>query len=193
MAKIVRKPQKIFGSTAGLNQIAQFGSLAAAAPAFTTDPTVIQALSNYLDGWFSAVIGSNSPTIEDMNALFYLFAYQLSYVMQEGVPEWDSATTYYKGSLAQDGASILYISLTDNNLNNALTSSANWQVFFAGLSKDTSDLDPNIVASGYTYTKNNLIIQSGKTLTVSGTLVSGNIDELSGGSLIDNGLVVELY
>jgi len=125
MAKIVRKVQKVFGSTAGLNQIAQFGSLANTTPNFTTDPTVIQALAQYLNGWFDAAIGSNSPAIEDMNALCYLYAYQLAYLMQEGVAEWDAITTYYLGSIAQDGNGVQYLSMSDANLNNAL-STAEW-------------------------------------------------------------------
>ena len=126
MSKILRKNQKIFGSTAGLNQIAEFGSLAAGTPTFTTDPEMIQALGNYLTGWFGAVIGGNSPAIEDMNALCYLFAYQLSYVMQAGIPEYNAATPYYIGSMVTDGANGVYISNTNNNTGNALTSVANW-------------------------------------------------------------------
>lgn len=128
MSKILRKVQKIFGSSAAPNQIARFGSLAAGSPTFTTDPAVIQSLGNYLSGWFGAVIGANSPAIEDMNALCYLFAYQLSYVMQTGVPEWDATTIYFKGSLVNDGNGVLYVSLTDNNTGNALSSLANWTV-----------------------------------------------------------------
>jgi hypothetical protein len=127
MAKITRKAQKIFGSSAGLNQIAEFGSLAASSPAYTTDPAVIQSLSNYLGGWFDAVLGANSPAIEDMNAICYLYAYQLAYLFQAGIAEWDSATTYYIGSYASDGAGNFYTSLTDNNLNNALSSTTNWR------------------------------------------------------------------
>ncbi len=128
MSKITRATSLLFGSNAGANQIAQFGSLAAASPNFTTSPATIQALSNYLTGWFAAVIGANSPAIEDMNALCYLFSYQLSYMLQTGVPEWDSGTTYYQGSIVTDtaGGGLMYASLTNNNLNNAVTSSANW-------------------------------------------------------------------
>lgn len=126
MAKIVRKVAKIFGSSAGLDEIAEFGSLAAGSPTFTTDPAVIQSLSQYLSGWFAGVLGGNSPAIEDMNALCFLFAYQIAYIMQSGIPEWDSATTYYKGSLASDGISAFYISLVDNNTNNALTDTTKW-------------------------------------------------------------------
>jgi hypothetical protein len=132
MAKIPRMTQKIFGSAAGPNQISTFGSLAAGLPAFTTDPEVIQSLGNYLTGWFGGVVGANSPAMEDMNALCYLYAYQLAYVMQSGVPEWDAETTYFIGSFASNGTGQIYRSLTDNNLNNAFTSVANWRVANAG-------------------------------------------------------------
>jgi hypothetical protein len=131
MSKILRKVAKIFGSNAGTDQIAQFGSLAAADPTFTTDPIVIQSLSNYLGGWFSGVIGSNSPAIEDMNALCYLYAYQIAYNMQAGVPEWDASTTYYIGSFVSDGNGNLYYSLIDNNLNNVVSNLTDWKIFLS--------------------------------------------------------------
>lgn len=135
MAKITRKTQKIFGIDAGPNQIAQVGSLAAGSPAFSTDPDTIQALQNYLDGLLSVVIGSNSPAIEDINALYYLFSRQLAYAMQAGVPEWDANTTYYIGSFASDGSGTsllsggLYYSIADDNTGNALSDTTKWQRF----------------------------------------------------------------
>lgn len=132
MAKILRKIAKIFGSTAGVGQIAKFGSLAASSPAFTTDPAVIQSLSEYLSGWFSAVIGGNSPAIEDMNALCYLFAYQIAYIMQTGVPEWNTDTIYFIGSVVNDGTGKLYISNTDNNTGNPVSDTVNWTLFSSG-------------------------------------------------------------
>jgi alpha-tubulin suppressor-like RCC1 family protein len=132
MSKILRKVSKIFGSSAGTNQIAEFGSLAAGSPTFTTDPVVIQSLSNFLTGWFGAVVGANSPAIEDMNALCYLYAYQIAYLMQAGVPEYDATTTYYTGSLVNSAGS-LYRSVVDNNTGNALSNSSYWALA-AGLS-----------------------------------------------------------
>ncbi len=128
MAKIVRKLMKMFGSTAGSNELAKFGSLAAAAPVYVNDgdPDTIQALPAWLGGWYDAVIGGNSPAIQDMNALLYVFAYQLCYGFQAGVPEYSATTTYYIGSLVNDGQGGLYRSLTDDNLGNALTSATNW-------------------------------------------------------------------
>lgn len=130
MPKITRALQKIFGSTAGGTEIGQFGSLAAGTPTYTTNPVTIQQLSNFLQGWYGAVISGASPAIEDMNALFYLITYQLAYVMQQGVPEWNASTEYYIGSLASDGAGKFYLSLTDTNLNNALTNATHWRPMF---------------------------------------------------------------
>ncbi len=124
--KITRKAAKVFGQTAGFHQIGVVGSFAAGLPAWSTDPDVIQSLSNFLDGWFSCVDGMNSPAIEDMNALCYLFAYQLGYVLQQGIPEWNATTEYFIGSIVQDGDS-LFQSLTDNNINQPRTSAANWK------------------------------------------------------------------
>lgn len=126
MAKIVRKVAKIFGSTSGPNQIAKFGSFAAGSVAYSTDPATIQSLGNWLAGWYDAVLLGNSPAIQDMNAFCFVMAYQIAYLMQEGAAEWESGTTYYIGSLAQDGAGNVYTSLTDTNLNHALSDTTKW-------------------------------------------------------------------
>ncbi len=129
MAKLPRKNMKLFGSTATVSgQMGVFGSLAAGSAAYSSDPDVIQSLSNYLTGWFGAIVGSNSPAIQDMNALCFLFAYQLAYCMQTGVPEWNAATTYYVGSVVNNGGRKLYQSITNGNINNALTDVTNWQL-----------------------------------------------------------------
>lgn len=137
MARLARYTQQIFGSSAGANQMAKFGSLAAAAPATfsgaTITPTLVQTLSNYLTGWFGAVIGANSPAIEDMNAICYLYAYQLTYLMQMGIAEYDAGTIYFKGCLVNDATGVLYVSLTDSNTGNALSSTTNWAPYVSGV------------------------------------------------------------
>ncbi|PMZ30506.1 hypothetical protein C1X25_36230, partial [Pseudomonas sp. GW247-3R2A] len=85
---------------------------AAGSPVISSDPTVIQSLSNWLTGWFGAVVGGNSPAIEDMNAVCFVYAYQLAYLMQQGIPEYDSGTTYFTGSLCTSGG-VIYRSLQD--------------------------------------------------------------------------------
>lgn len=125
MSRLSRFTQKIFGSGAGPNQIAKFGSLFAGTSAFTTDPGQAMSLSNWLTGWLGAAIGGNSPAIEDMNAVCYVLAYQLAYLMQAGVPEWDSGTTYFTSNIVSSSGA-LYVSRTDDNIANAVTDPANW-------------------------------------------------------------------
>lgn len=148
MAKIIRKNMKIFGSSAGFQQIAQIGSLASGTPMFTTDIDALQALGNYLDGWFDLVLGNNSPAIEDMNGLCYLYAYQLAYVMQAGVPEWNALTTYYIGSFV-NSAGQLFVSITDNNLNNVVTDPTNWQAYGTNINNiNPATQSPYVMAAG---------------------------------------------
>ena len=129
MAKITRKTAVIFGQSAGFEQIAEFGSLAVGTPTFTTDPAVIQSgsFSAWLGGWFSAILGGNSPAIEDMNAFCFVMAYQIAYGMQAGVAEYDSGTTYYTNSYCNYNG-VLFISLADANIGNtpSTTSNSHW-------------------------------------------------------------------
>lgn len=128
MARLARKTQKIFGDTAAVNQRGVIGSFAAGSPAYSTDPDTIQSLSNYLQGWYGVVVGQNSPAIQDMNALDFLITRQLAYLFESGVAEWDTATTYYIGSLAADSTGQIFVSLADNNAANALTDTTKWRL-----------------------------------------------------------------
>jgi hypothetical protein len=103
--KLSRVTQYLFGSTAGSTQIGQFSSLAAGSPVYTSDPAVIQQLSGYLEGWYGAVLGGNSPAIQDLNAIDRLYAYQLGYLFQQGIPEYDGSTVYFQNSVFQSGGS----------------------------------------------------------------------------------------
>lgn len=141
MAKITRKLMRIFGENAGLNQIGVFGSLAAGAIDYTTDVEEVQSLAEWLDGWFGAILGANSPAIEDMNGMCYVFGYQLSYLMQEGIAEWNAETTYYIGCLVNDGNGNVYRSITDTNLNHAVTDTAYWLQLLKNNGSDLSNVD----------------------------------------------------
>lgn len=117
MAKLQRKSAKLFASeaTATAGGLAQFGSLAAGTPNYSTDPDVIQALDAYKEGWSSAVLGTKSPALEDRNALDYLLSYQQAYIMQHGIPEWLDTETYYENSYVIDSNGELRVSVIDNN------------------------------------------------------------------------------
>lgn len=146
MARLSRYTQKLFGSSAAVGEIKKFGSKAAGAAANATTPAEAMELAEYLGGWHDAVIGGNSPCIEDMNALFYMIAYQLGYLMQSGIAEWDTSTDYHIGQLVQDGAGIVYISLTNSNSGNALTSTTNWQPLVSQQSNVTAPASSGNIA-----------------------------------------------
>lgn len=199
MSKLLRYAQKLFGTSAGTNQMSEFGSLAAGTPArfsgATITPDLVQALGNYVSGWNAAVVGSGNPTIEDMNALCYLFGYQLSYLMQQGVPEWNSTTTYYIGSVVNDGSGNLYVSLTNTNLNNALTSATNWKITTFGRAVSSSGTVPlggvGLTASSGTWvgTSNNAgydaVTNQSVTIVTTGKPVIVNVQ--ASGSTLGNG------
>jgi len=128
MTKITRATQQILGSTAAGTDVSQFGSKSAGSPTYTKDPATIMALSQFLTG-FRAVTTSNAPYIQDMNAAFLAITSQIAYLLQEGVPEYDSSTNYFINSIVKkSGTADLYKSLTDNNLGNALTNGTYWQI-----------------------------------------------------------------
>ena len=136
MAKLTRKTCIPFGLGGSASNFGQFGSKQAGTPQTSQDPAVIQALSAWLQGWTAAVVtGDKAGYIEDHNGLALVLQYMSSYLYQLGIPEWDSATTYYTGSVVQGaagGASALqwFVSLQDNNTGNAPPASASnafWQ------------------------------------------------------------------
>lgn len=133
MAKILRKQAKIFGGSlsAGSQQVEQFGSkVGAGTPNYTVDPDVIQGRSNWGDGWISAIdSGTKAPYVQDMNGFCLVMAYQIAYILQQGIPEWNALTTYYEESVVQANSGQWFVSLIDNNVGNAppsSTSDSNW-------------------------------------------------------------------
>lgn len=141
MAKLDRKTMKLFGENSAQDEMTSFGSPTLGSPQFTRDLDVIQSVE-YSNGWFPTILeGAIRPYAEDMNGMFYLFSYQLKYLLEQGVPEWDIGTTYYKNSIAKYGSD-LYISLIDNNLGyNPISTTGYWQ-WYAGAN------DPNALPVG---------------------------------------------
>jgi len=129
MAKLTRVPAKVFADSAAADEIGQFGSAVAGSKLETADVATIQGLSAWLDGWSEALVSGNRyPALQEMNGLLKVLSYQGAYALQEGVSEYDSATTYYIGSIVKKtGTFELYGSLTDDNAGNALTVGTEWQ------------------------------------------------------------------
>lgn len=127
MSRLSRITQKLFASNPGSDQVGQFGSFAASSIDYTTDPAAIQALAAWTTGWYAAIVGQDSPAIQDMNGFCLVVVRQLANIFQDGVPLWDAGTTYYEGSICQKSG-VVYTSLTDTNLNNdpASTYGTDW-------------------------------------------------------------------
>ena len=256
MTRLKRVTNKIFGATASTiddptygPEIGQFGSAKLGTYNATDDVAQIQGLSAWDNGWIDAVIPDQQyPTLPEMTGVGKVFSYQTSYLMQEGIAEWDSATEYCKDSIVKyvpeissqsatasigdstgiTGASVvlatftsqitidgsytftydgnwkyngllvnladygisytgtpaindeiivtltttytrgdgvLYVSLTDNNLNNNPDGdTVNWEIFILGADKDLS----NLTATGKT-----------KVVTLAHELDYSNIIEVS--------------
>jgi len=128
MSNLPRVTQKVFGEASSpVNNFIQFGSLAANAVVYTKDLAAIQSLAAFDLGWAGAVVGNKSPSLEDMNALFYLAFKQLAYLFQKGLPEWDPNSIYYTGNKCQVSG-IEYSSKTNNNVgNDPTTDTNNWR------------------------------------------------------------------
>lgn len=127
MSKINRAYQKIFGGTGVTSDFGEFGSLAAGTPTTTKDPATIQSLAAWLGGWAQATIGSLIPPYQDMNSVHYLAFYQICYLLQMGIAEWDNQTEYCINSIVQYN-NLIYTSLVNTNINQEPdTQPASWQ------------------------------------------------------------------
>lgn len=164
MAKIVNKDQLIFCGASGASGIlGQFGSMKLGTKLYTSNLDIIQNLDAYGAGLNSALINAAPPTIQEFNSLCYMLSRQVAYLQQHGIPEWNSSTTYYKGSIVAaeyipaDRAYIntrvtptfgaWYVSVTDNNLNNALSDTDHWMIIF-----DVKVTSISNTTEGYEYT-----------------------------------------
>lgn len=145
MARLTRKNIKVFAGSATNNGV--FGSLQANNPVQTNDVEQIQGLTAWENGWNDATMTSDElPPLEELQGIQYVTTYQQAYLMQEGLPEWASTVTYYKGSLTKEVTANgfrIYNSLTDNNTGNLLTDTANWKKVMD--SEDLYALDSTVV------------------------------------------------
>lgn len=131
MAKITRKTQKTFGSSAGATGITEYGSPASGTPVYDTDPDNIQTTA-WETGWSAAALaGTEIPTFQDFNAIHFVATRQIGYLLQEGIAEYDAGTEYHQNSIVKkSGTYELYGSLINTNTGNALpsqTDDANWK------------------------------------------------------------------
>lgn len=129
MTTFTRKKLDEYAGDVTATDLQVIGSDNAGSPALSDDPEVLQGNNAYKQGLLNIKnSSSNDLELKEINSLFYIHNYQLNYLLQKGFTEWNSETTYNAGDIQRGvGTSILYQSLTNNNLNNAVTDISNWQ------------------------------------------------------------------
>ena len=182
MPKLPRVTGKIFASNAAEGDIGQYGSALTGTKVATSDIAEIQALPAYEEGWRGAVISDrNYPTLQEMNGLQKTFSQQIAYLLERGIPEWDTGTTYYTNSCAMGSDGNIYKSLTDDNIGNNPTtdSGTNWVNIVDGLyNKITNCIlaAPNGVA---TYSGSTITVKQGlKVLMPNGRNADGTLKNI---------------
>lgn len=144
MSKLSRITGKVFGASATASgddpEIGQFGSALAGTYNGTTDVATIQSLSAWQNGFIGCVTPNTQfPPLPEMTGFGKVLSHQICYLLQQGVAEWDSGTTYYiNGWCSYNGS--LYISKTDENLNNLPTNTTYWDKFTGGFSRNYGEI-----------------------------------------------------
>lgn len=170
MAKLDRITGKIFGATADPTddptlgpEIGQFGSALAGTYNGTSDVATIQSLPAWSNGFIDAVTPTNQyPPLPEMTGFGKVLSYQQNYLLQRGMPEWDSATEYYTDCFCSYNG-IIYKSLQDNNTNNQPDISPSyWEEYgVSSLQLTPFSINQGTVLNG----KNNTLTYSGSTIT----------------------------
>jgi len=183
MAKLTRLTAKVFGETADGTladpEIGQFGSAKAGTYNGTGDVATIQSLPAWSNGWIDSVTPSQQfPPLPEMTGVHKVMSYQEAYLLQQGIPEWDSATTYYTNGFCSKGGKI-YKSLSDNNLNNDPASdTVNWNEYILNTTQLTDCIleAPNGIA---TYSGNEITVKAGlKVLMPNGRNADGTLKNI---------------
>lgn len=137
MTNYQRITAKVFGETATATgndpEIAQFGSALAGTYNGTTDVATIQNLSAWSNGFIDCVTPTQQfPPLPEMTGFGKVVTHQQAYLLQKGIPEWDSGTIYYSNDFCKVD-NIIYYSLQNNNQNhNPTTSTTYWRAYGDG-------------------------------------------------------------
>ena len=119
MTDFVRIPGKIFAENAspvGNNpEIGKFGNAKQGIYTGEADVQEIQNSEAWSQGWAEAVVAAmNYPPLPEMNGVLKVLSYQICYLLQKGIPEWNADTIYYKNDYVNYNGK-LYYSNIDNN------------------------------------------------------------------------------
>lgn len=156
MAKITRKTQKVLGGSSSQNGV--FGSAQSGTFELSNDPDDIQDSPAWEQGWNSATFsGQKLPALEEVQGVDYVSTRQLAYILQEGIPEYDSGTEYHENSIVKEAGTVkLYKSLVDDNQGNPLSDNLSWKFLIdldsASAIPDGDKGDITVSSSGATWT-----------------------------------------
>lgn len=140
--------------------------------------------ADFLAGWEAGVDLNGFPPRQFFNAATFTATQLTAYLHQMGVAEYDSAQEYHIGSFV-NASGVLYSSLTNTNVGNPVTDTANWK-----------KQDPSALLGGATETE--LTIATG---SITPTQANHNVDTESDAAsddltnivttnIIDNGYLV---
>lgn len=131
MAAIARKTPQIFGgSLVAAGNIAKFGSKAAGSPAYSLDPDLIQT-ARWLQGLANSLASGQSPYLQDLNGVFYVLSYLISYILERGMPEWDSSggTNYYQYDMCRVNGTVYQCKVAGPVTSDPTTATNDWQTY----------------------------------------------------------------
>lgn len=165
MTKYTRVTGVVFGSSANASgddpEIGQFGSALAGTYNGTTDIATIQALPAWQDGFIGCVTPNTQfPPLPEMTGFGKVLSQQICYLLQQGIPEYDSGTTYYTGNWVSYNSSI-YVSKADNISNVLPTNTTYWSKFTGGSSRNLGEY----VTSSLPLTDDTLHLADGSLLS----------------------------
>ena len=186
--KLDRKDVKIFANNSDATLITEFRTESAdgSTASFSRDPDVIQN-ANYEQGWVENQNNLNTKIFgEDMNAVNYVQSYLLKYLYENGIPEWSSTTEYFEHSIARVDDK-LFISLTDNNINNDPENTVGeWAAIpLSAISINTSGTGSSVfnTSSGNNITLKSLSVDGYASLQDNGDQL--NIHVIGGSGIVD--------
>lgn len=191
MAIIARETHKLFGNAGATTYFAEFGSLVAAAPLKTKDIASIQALPAWDDGWQESIFGANKDLLlQDLNGWCFEHSYQVAYIFQWGIPEYDAGTEYETGSVVQGkkgaaNAGQWFVSLQDGNTGNTPPTSAD-NAFWRWANRPIptnfgvgSGVKERLVVKPNAITPASKVDVSAKTISVQGPILSNFADTIN--------------
>lgn len=208
MATLSRVTGKVFGGNAPLDEIGVFGSAKAGNPTNSQDVATIQSGTAYEEGWGSGIVTSNNfPPMEEVTGVLKTLSYQICYLLQEGIPDYDIGTNYSNKSVVKlvNGNEVaLYVSLQNDNIGNSLTDTTYWKEIVWGNNANTdlsnlttmgeqrfSDLATAIETLNTNLTNlNNSVVKLTGNQTISGTKTFNAAPKMPNSSAVGTGLAL---